>query len=209
MNNILETKNLSFKSILKYPDITVPSGRATFITGQSGGGKSTLLKLFNSMLSPSNGEIFYDGQNIATLDTISLRQKVLLIGQGVFLFDNTIRDNFLQFYDCRELPPPSDEKIREFLATCCAPFSLDAHCTNMSGGERQRIYMAIYISFMPEVLMLDEPTSALDNENSYQVMKSIVELCHDNGITLIVVSHDQKLTDMFSENTIEIKREEI
>jgi len=209
MKNILETKNLSFKSILKYPDISIPHGRATFITGPSGGGKSTLLKLFNSMLNPSSGEVFYDGQNIAILDTITLRQKVLLIGQGVFLFDNTVRDNFLQFYDCRELPPPSDEKIKEFLDICCAPFPLDTPCTNMSGGERHRVYMAVCTSFMPEVLMLDEPTSALDSENSYQVMRNIVDLCHNNNITLIVVSHDQKLTDMFSENTIEIKREEV
>lgn len=209
MQNILETKNLCFKSILKYPDIAVPSGKVTFITGPSGSGKSTLLKLFNSMLSPSDGEIFYNGQNIAELDSIVLRQKVLLTGQGVFLFDNTVRDNFLRFYDCREVHPPSDKKIREFLDLCCAPFSLDDHCTSMSGGERQRIYMALYLSFMPEVLMLDEPTAALDSENSTLVMKNIVNFCHEQGITLIVVSHNQTLADMFAENIIEINKEGI
>ena len=69
----------------------------------------------------------------------------------------------------------------------------------MSGGERQRVYIGIFLSFNPKVLMLDEPTSALDDENSEIVIKNVLDYCKDQGITVIVVSHDKQLTDKFAE----------
>lgn len=201
---IIETKELSFNGIINYNDIQIHRNKANFIVGKSGTGKSTLLKLFNGTLSPSSGNIIYSENNIDEMDIIKLRKEVLLISQSVYLFDTTIGENFRQFYDYRELSQPSEEEMKYFLDLCCVPFSLDKDCTTMSGGERQRIYIAIFLSFKPKVLMLDEPTSALDKQNSNNVMENIISYCKQNEITLIVVSHDGNITEKFADNIITI-----
>jgi putative ABC transport system ATP-binding protein len=204
LENILSTKSLIFNELITYRDIQIQKNKANFIVGKSGTGKSTLLRLFNSTLSPSSGNIFYAEKDINEIDTIALRQEVLLISQSVYLFDESIRENFKQFYEYRDLTPPSEEEMKYFLELCCVPFSLDSNCTIMSGGERQRVYIAIFLSLNPRVLMLDEPTSALDKQNSKNVMENILTYCKENEITVIVVSHDSNLTEMFAENIIEI-----
>ena len=74
----------------------------------------------------------------------------------------------------------------------------------MSGGEKQRLYIAIYLSFKPKVIMLDEPTSALDEENSHEVIKNILSFSKENKITSLIVSHDKELANAFADNTVVI-----
>jgi len=204
---ILETKNLSFNKMINYNDIQIIKNKANFIVGKSGTGKSTLLRLFNGTLSPSNGDVYYSGKSISEIDTINLRHEILLISQTVFLFDVSIKENFKQFYEFRDLTPPTEEEMKYFLNLCSINFSLDSNCTTMSGGERHRIYTAIFLSFKPKILMLDEPTSALDKHNSINVIENILAYCKDNDITVIIVSHDANITDKFSDNTIVIGEE--
>jgi len=203
LSNIFTTSNLSINGI-HYRDLQFKEGTVTFITGPSGVGKSTLLKIFNATVSPSSGEAYYLGSNIAQLDTISLRRDVLLVSQELFLFDLSIRDNFKEFYSYRELPDPSPETMEKFLKLCCLEFPLDYDCSKMSGGEKQRVYIGIFLSLMPKVLLLDEPTSALDSQNSHKIFESIFGFCKENKITVIVVSHDNVLAERFSEEHIEI-----
>lgn len=205
---ILETKDLSFNGIINYKDIQIIKGKVNFIVGKSGSGKSTLLRLFNGTLSPSYGKIIYSGNDIDEMDMIDLRQEILLISQSVYLFDKSIKENFEQFYDYRDIMPPSEEEMKYFLDLCNVPFSLDKNCTIMSGGERQRIYIAIFLSFKPKILMLDEPTSALDKQTSNVVMENIISYCKENEITVIIVSHDGNITGKFADNVITIGGED-
>lgn len=203
-NIIFETRNLSFRDTIHYQDISIVKDKVNFIVGRSGTGKSTLLRLFNGTLTPSAGEIFYAGDNLLEMDTIELRKKVSLISQSVYLFDSSIRDNFIQFYEYRGLPAPTNEMMLEFLKLSQIDFPLDKDCTTMSGGERQRVYIAIFLSFLPKVLMLDEPTSALDKDNGYNVMQNVISFCKEKGITVIIISHDNNLTETFGENIVAI-----
>lgn len=203
-NVILETKDLSFHHTIHYQDIRIVKDKVNFIVGSSGTGKSTLLRMFNGTLTPSGGEIFYAGDNLLELDTIELRKEVSLISQSVYLFDLSIRDNFIQFYEYRGLSAPTDEMMLEFLKLSQINFPLDKDCTTMSGGERQRVYIAIFLSFLPKVLMLDEPTSALDKDNGYNVIQNVISFCKEKGITVIIISHDNDLTETFGENIIRI-----
>ena len=205
---LFKAKQLCFHDTICFADLEIPNGKTTFVTGPSGAGKSTLLRLLNGVLSPTHGQLYYLGRNLEEFDTIELRKEVLLVSQAVFLFDGSIRDNFAAFYEHREKNLPGDETIKKFLAICCLPFEPDATTNTMSGGEKQRLYLAIFLSFHPAVLMLDEPTSALDSETANRVMQNIITYCQAEGITVIAVSHDQALTKRFGENILTLERVE-
>ena len=187
-----------------YPDISIDSEKMTFITGESGTGKTSLLKMLNQTLSQTSGDIFFRDENVKDLDTLELRKKVFLCGQSVFLFDETVRDNFNRFRSYRNMPPLSDEDIKKFLDLCCIVTDLEKNCKNMSGGERARVFIAIYLSFSPEFLMLDEPTSALDKDTATALMTNLKRLVTDGGVTIAAVSHDRSIVEMFADDTIDL-----
>lgn len=114
----------AFGGILEYPHVEIRDQGITFIQGASGAGKSTLLKLLNGSLSPERGAIYYRGEDIGKMDTILLRQQVILIGQNVYLFDKSIRENFEEYYAYRDLPAPDEETMRKYLRLCDADFRL-------------------------------------------------------------------------------------
>ena len=206
MNNLFKTTNLSVNGI-HYEDLSIKEGVSTFLSGPSGCGKSTLLRLFNAALSPESGFIHYNGVDISSLDTIALRKEVSLVTQEVFLFNDSIAGNFREFYKYREMPPPDEETMTRFLSICCLDMPLTADCSTLSGGEKQRVYIAIFLSLQPKVLLLDEPTSALDSKNSDSILRSILDHCKEQGITPIIISHDQSLTEKFAESKIEFSKE--
>lgn len=203
---MIRITNLKFQHFLEYPDVNIPLGKATFLSGESGCGKSTLLRLLNATLSPSAGEIAYCGTNISQMDTISLRRQVLLASQEVYLFDGTIQYNFEQYYHFRDQDCIGAPKMREYLAICCADFPLDSKSETMSGGERQRVFLAICLSFVPKVLMLDEPTAALDDATSIRFFAQLKPFCTKNGITLLVICHNAKLIEMYADNEIVLQK---
>jgi len=207
MEAILTTKDLKFMDFIAYPDIEIQKGKATFICGESGLGKSTLLKLFNGVVSPSAGTVSYMGTPIHEYDTVNLRREVLLSNQSVFLFDENISKNFDEYYDYRELAHLTDEEKVKHLNICCLDMPLDTECQTMSGGEKQRVFTAICLSLKPKVLMLDEPTAALDEANAENLLGNVKSYCMEQDITLIVVCHNLVLAEKFADKIIFPHRE--
>lgn len=202
---ILSTKGLEFESIIAYPDLLVEKGSINFISGPSGCGKSTLLRLFNATYTPSCGNIFFNGTNIDNLEAVSLRRKILLAGQAIYLFRGSIEDNFRIYHAYNESAMPPESELKEYMNICCLDLSLNSPCDVMSGGEKQRVFLAVALSLHPEILLLDEPTSALDMTSAYHVIKNIIDCCRQNFTTLIVVSHDKGLQDRYAEAVIELE----
>lgn len=202
--NLFMLENVTFKNILTYPTITIKEHAVTFLLGRSGCGKSTLLKLLNQSISPDTGEIFYKGKRLREYNSIHLRREVILVSQNVFLFEGTIRDNFNLFYEYRELLPLEEEKVQEYLRLCMVENPLDAVCSEMSGGERQRVLIAICLSFMPNVLLLDEPTSALDKVTAHALMKQVTSYGKEHGMSFLIISHDPSLMEICGEETIRL-----
>ncbi len=196
---------VSYMDIVRYPKMEIAEGVTTFITGQSGTGKSTLLKILNNTCSAC-GDILYRGEPIESYEPIALRREVLLAGQSPFLFDKTIRENFQEFHSYRDSAPPLDADISRYLQTCAVDFSPNADCSTLSGGERQRVFIAVCLSFSPSTLLLDEPTSALDERSSRLLMENITRHCNENAITLVVVSHNLMLCKNFAQSVIELRR---
>lgn len=204
--NIIETEAITFAGILNYPPVQIPEGSVTFLTGDSGSGKTTFLRLLNSTLTPVSGRVFYRGKDTGFEDPLEIRQKMLLTGQSVYLFDTTIRDNFRMYYEYRDLKPPSDEFIKEYLSLCIAPFPITSSCNTLSGGERQRVYLSIFLSFGADAFLLDEPTSALDRNLSDSVFSNIVSFAKKSNISLVVVSHDTELVCKYAEYEVSLSK---
>lgn len=207
MKTIITASNLCFMDFIWYPDIEIQENKVTFICGKSGCGKSTLLKLLNATLTPSEGKIFFNEDNIEKLDTIQYRRNVLLVSQEIYLFDESIKENFNIYYKSRDTKLIEDKEILFYLSLCCADFPLDTSCSTLSGGEKQRVFLAICLSFCPKVLMLDEPTSALDPKTAEDLLLNIKTFCTRNNITLVIICHDQILVDTFADKIINLEKE--
>ena len=198
------TKDLVFRGSIYYPDMGILRNKATFITGESGAGKTALLKMFNQTETQTSGTILFCGSDVNSYCVTDLRKNAVLCGQNVFLFRGTVAENFNEFRRYIRLPSLSDEEMTEFLDLCCAERNLNRECRNMSGGEKARVFLAVHLSLKPIVLMLDEPTSALDGDTAMIVMQNIKSYCIMNEITLIAVSHDRRVVTEVADDVIDL-----
>ncbi len=203
-NNMFKIRSLQYKDFIKYKDIDILKHKINFIKGESGCGKSTLLKLLNKIEDFSGGEIFYKDKALAEYESIALRKEVKLISQNPFLFSGTIKDNFKLFYDYCDEKLITIEKMKYFLSLLEANFDLESECDKLSGGEKQRVYIAICLSMEAETIMLDEASSALDSKNANKVFENIISYVKENNKTLIAISHDDALVNKFAENIIDL-----
>ena len=199
---ILRFENVKF--IKEYDDFTIDKNEIVFIVGKSGSGKSTLLKLINNTLQMKSGSIFYKDTNILNIKPVELRRNIMMTSQENFLFDMTIKENFHEFYKLRDLENLTDDEIVKFLKIADFDVDVNLDVEKLSGGEKQRVFLAIALSMRPAVLLLDEPTSALDSNTAFNMMKNIVDYCKHNDITLVVVSHARNLVDEFADKTIDL-----
>lgn len=199
---ILRFENVKF--IRQYDDFTINKNEIVFVVGKSGSGKSTLLKLINNTLQMKSGSIFYKDTNILNIKPVELRRNIMMTSQENFLFDMTIKENFHEFYKLRDLENLTDDEIVKFLKIADFDVDVNLDVEKLSGGEKQRVFLAIALSMRPAVLLLDEPTSALDSNTAFNMMKNIVDYCKHNDITLVVVSHARNLVDEFADKTIDL-----
>lgn len=204
MDIFYSEKGLTFENFIKYPEISIEENSFTFITGKSGCGKSSYLKMLNFTALPSDGKIYFCGRDLTELSPIEYRRRVMLAPQQVFLTEGNIRDNFDFYYGMREKEPLSNVEIAEALKVCCADFPLTADCSLLSGGERQRVFLSIFISCMPKVLLLDEPTAALDEKTSNELFTSLKNYCRERSITVVCVCHNLELAEKYGDSIIRL-----
>ncbi len=205
---LFSARDLWYMNIIRGLNTDIPPHRTTFVIGESGSGKSTLLKLLNQTISPSRGSLSYNGRSLDSYDSIALRREVSLVSQESYLFSGSILDNFRTVYNLRGQSPPNETRIREYLDICLVDFPFAKDTSTMSGGEKQRLYIALFLSLQPKVLLLDEPTSALDEKNGHTVIENVINFCKSRNIDNIIVSHDRSLADKFSQNTIIFDKQE-
>lgn len=179
--------------VLRGLTLSAEAGQMTALVGPSGGGKSTILNTILRLYEPQSGAILIDGQNIATVSRHSLRQQIAYVGQDVFLFHGTIRENIAFGKD----GATSDEIIAAAKAAnahdfiMSFPHGYDTHTgeqgLQLSGGQRQRIAVARALIRDAKLILLDEATAALDSESERLVQDAIAHLTQ--GRTTIVIAH--------------------
>jgi ATP-binding cassette, subfamily B, bacterial MsbA len=174
-------------------DIVAEPNMTTALVGPSGGGKSTILGLIQRFYGLHEGRIAIDGDDIATVELASLRDKIAFVSQDVFLFRGSIRDNIalgrLGATETEIIEAARHAHAHDFILQFSAGYDTNVgeHGAQLSGGQRQRIAIARAILKNAPILLLDEPTAALDSESEREVQKALDDL--RMGRTTLVVAH--------------------
>jgi putative ABC transport system ATP-binding protein len=199
-------KEVRYKDILDIKSLNIKKYKVTCIVGQSGSGKTTLLRLLNKLISCDSGEIFYENQPLANMDSIKLRREVVMLPQSPAIFNGSIRDNLLVGLKFSEKPLVPDDKLSLVLNMVNLNKGLNDDAEKLSGGEKQRLALGRVILIEPEVLLLDEPSSALDEGTEHMIIEALVNYTKEKNKTLIMVTHSRKVANNFSDEIIEIER---
>ena len=198
MSVLIDVKGLhkSFKNnkVLKGIDTQIQKGEVVVVIGPSGSGKSTFLRCLNLLETPTQGEIFFENQNITDSknDLYQMREKMGMVFQNFNLFPNMkVLDNItLAPRKVKNITHAEAETIaRELLRKVGLADKAMAYPQSLSGGQKQRIAIARALAMQPDVMLFDEPTSALDPEMVGEVLQVMQDLAKE-GMTMVIVTHE-------------------
>jgi phospholipid/cholesterol/gamma-HCH transport system ATP-binding protein len=195
----LENISLAFdEPILENVSFAAKEGETVVVVGESGTGKSTILKLILRLLIPEQGRVSIDGEDITHLtfdDALKVRQKMGMVFQGAALFDSmTVYENVA--YPLREhtdlLDDAIEARVREKLefVDLDPDKVMDQMPSELSGGMKKRVGIARGLANNPEIMLYDEPTSGLDPLTTATITYLIIKLQRELKVTSVVVSHD-------------------
>lgn len=201
--------NVKYKNILSIKDLHIKPAQVTCFTGHSGSGKTTLLRMLNKMTSPDAGEILFFGKDIAQLNSVQLRRKIVMLPQTPIVFPGNIRDNLLKGCEFAELTTPKEQDLAEILKVVHLEKELEDQAHRLSGGEKQRLALARVLLMDSQVLLLDEPSSALDRETEELVFSEVIRYVLNTHKTLIMISHSEDMAYKFSDTVIELVKGQI
>ena len=189
-------KSYGANEVLKGIDLRIEEQDYLVILGASGSGKSTLLNILSGLEKPDQGEVLYDGENIASLSESQLTK--FRKNQVAFIFQ--------QYYLLQELTVVQNVKMGAHLAknqdylpiieAMGLKEKLHQYPSELSGGEQQRVAIARALAKKPKVLFLDEPTGALDEATGRQILSYIAQMKKELGFTLVMVTHNEHIAQL-------------
>lgn len=189
-------KSYGANEVLKGIDLRIEEQDYLVILGASGSGKSTLLNILSVLEKPDQGDVLYDGGNIASLSESQLTK--FRKNQVAFIFQ--------QYYLLQELTVEQNVKMGAHLAknqnylpiieVMGLKEKLHQYPSELSGGEQQRVAIARALAKKPKVLFLDEPTGALDEVTGRQILSYIAQMKKELGFTLVMVTHNEHIAQL-------------
>ncbi|BCP61554.1 amino acid ABC transporter ATP-binding protein [Streptococcus suis] len=200
------TKRFGNKQIFSNYDLVIPEGKIVAIVGQSGGGKTTLLRMLAGLETIDSGTLIYNGQTLP-LEELEKRHLLGFVFQDFQLFPHlSVLENLILSPIKTQNMSRSDaeDKARKLLGTLGLANHATAYPFSLSGGQKQRVALARAMMIDPEIIGYDEPTSALDPELRKEVEKLILEN-RATGITQIVVTHDMQFAENIADEIIKIE----
>jgi osmoprotectant transport system ATP-binding protein len=186
------TKRFAGVVALAGVSVEVPRARCLALVGESGSGKTTLLRCFNRMVTPDSGAVFIDGDDVATLDDVTLRRRVGYVPQ-----DGGLMPHWRVQRNAELVPWLRGMKDRSTLARDALRLVgldparyADRWPRELSGGQRQRVAIARALAARPDVILLDEPFGALDAITRSDLQHAFNALRRELGFTAVLVTHD-------------------
>jgi putative ABC transport system ATP-binding protein len=177
------------KILVEDVNFELQKGGVLAITGSSGSGKTSLLRLLNRLDEPTSGTVLVEGADYHNIEARELRRKLGMVTQRPYLFPGSVADN-LRFGPAQRGEILPLETIEELLTQVGLKDYSRRDVANLSGGEAQRVSVARALANSPLALLLDEPTAALDEAAKLEVESAIQKVMRDQGLTCIVVTHD-------------------
>ena len=176
-------------------NLTIHKGDIYGIIGMSGAGKSTLIRCLNRLDSPTEGQIFIDGENILSMrkkDLRSMRRRMAMIFQQFnLLMQKSVARNVRYPLEIAGVPAKqANERVKELLKIVGLEEKATAYPSQLSGGQKQRVAIARALASNPEMLLCDEATSALDPMTTQSILALLKEINEKLGITVIIITHE-------------------
>ncbi len=213
---MIEVKNISKsfdgKNILHDINATFYTGKTNLIIGQSGSGKTVLMKSIVGLIRPESGEILYDGRDFLKMTTSqmkSLRKEIGMLFQGSALFDSeTVLGNVM--FPLRMFSQMGKGEMMDRARFCLERVNLQGaenkYPSEISGGMQKRVAIARAISLNPKYLFCDEPNSGLDPKTSILIDELLHDITHEYNITTIINTHDMNSVLGIGENIVFINK---
>ncbi len=191
--------------VLRGVNLTIPENKITFIMGQSGTGKSVLLKHIVGLLKPDSGEIWFKNKDITKLSEKELqkvRRKIGFLFQEGALFDSmTVKENIMfPLKEHFKMSKREMEKVAEELLSVVDLLpAKDKYPSELSGGMKKRAALARTLALKPQIVLFDEPTTGLDPILQVSILELIKSLKEKYNLTCVIVSHDLGLAFKFAD----------
>ena len=190
------TKSFDGKTILHDISATFETGKTNLIIGQSGSGKTVLIKSIVGLVRPEEGHILYDGRDFMQMDAgqvKNLRKEIGMLFQGSALFDSeTVLGNVM--FPLSMFTKMTPAEIKDRARFCLERVNLkgadDKYPSEISGGMQKRVAIARAIALNPKYLFCDEPNSGLDPRTSILIDELLLDITHEYNITTIINTHD-------------------
>jgi putative ABC transport system ATP-binding protein len=207
-DHLLQMKDVSMsfneRTLFSNLSIVLNQEETLGLTGPSGRGKSTILRIAINLIPQTSGEVFFQGENILSYDPRELRRRMILVPQRASMFPGTVEEN-LQW----GLKIHGVEITKETLIEVLDEVELESRflskvAQTLSGGEQQRVALARALLLEPEVLLLDEPTSALDADTQVAIEKTINTIISERSIGVVIVTHDESQAKRFTTRIVDI-----
>ncbi len=197
--------------IIALDDVSFEINKKEFasIVGKSGAGKTTLLKLILAEEEPTNGTIFFDGQNISEIKKGQLslfRRRIGTVFQDYKLFP--FKTTYENISYIMEIMGASDKDIKRDVPQVLEVVGLSDRADNfpkeLSGGEKQRVAIARALIHRPDIILADEPTGNLDPYNSFDIIRLLVKI-YELGTTVILSTHDKEVINSLGKRVITLE----
>ena len=191
-------KSFEDKTVLNDINVVFEDGKTNLIIGQSGSGKTVLMKNLVGLLTPSSGEVLYDNRDFVTMsknEKVMMRREMGMIFQSAALFDSmTVLDNVMFPLNMFSSDTLRDRTRRAMF--CLERVNLveakDKFPGEISGGMQKRVAIARAIIGNPEIILADEPTGNLDSKMGAEVMELLHRLNKEDGRTIVMVTHNEE-----------------
>jgi iron complex transport system ATP-binding protein len=205
----------SEEAVVECDRLDVPEGEVTALVGPNGSGKSTLLRALSNHLEPENGTITLDGHDIQTLEQSELAREMGVLSQenespgSITVEDLAYHGRYPHRGFFESVGPEDHEAVDDAIEMAGVEHLRDTEVGQLSGGQKQLVWIAMVLAQDTDVLLLDEPTTFLDLHHQFRVLETVRQLNEREDVTVAVVLHDIAQAARFADNLVAMREGEL